>query len=219
MWTDKESRLTLTGGTYTLIQETVIRFQGITLTFSPQLILLGCERVALRPRVQPWPLWVVSWSAYVRPDYRDSALNESHYFWNGANNEHEPIEFHALTGIFERLEIEQKEFRGKPDYKINLHIRADRNYVIQAGYETLFAKGMLHTLSKLPITAFTKPITIAVEPGDTEQVLFCRIYNPVTGQSVFAPYPENTDWQQVTTRAITKIDSAHGRIEKVAHTA
>ena len=141
------------------------------------------------------------------------------YFWNSAKSEHEPIEFHALTGIFERLEIEQKEFRGKPDYKVNLHIRADRNYVIQAGYETLFAKGLLHTLSKLPVTAFIKPITIAVEPGDTDPVLFCRIYNPVTGQSVFAPYPENTDWQQVTSRAITKIDSAHGRIEQVAHTA
>ena len=73
--------------------------------------------------------------------------------------------------------------------------------------------------SKLPITTFTKAITIAVEPGDTEQVLFCRIYNPVTGQSVFAPYSENTDWQQVTSRAIAKIDSAHGRIEQVAHTA
>ena len=141
------------------------------------------------------------------------------YFWNGAKSEHEPIEFHALTGIFERLEIEQKDFRGKPDYKINLHIRADRNYVIQAGYETLFAKGMLYTLSKLPVTAFIKPITIAVEPGDTGQVLFCRVYNPVTGQSVFAPYSENTDWQQVTARAIAKIDSAHGRTEQEAQTA
>ena len=78
---------------------------------------------------------------------------------------------------------------------------------------------MLYTLSKLPITTFTKAITIAVEPGDTDPVLFCRIYNPVTGQSVFAPYPENTDWQKVTARALAKIDSAHGRIEQVAHTA
>ena len=47
------------------------------------------------------------------------------YFWNGAKNEHEPIEYHALKGIVERLEIEEKEFRGKPDLKVNLHIRAD----------------------------------------------------------------------------------------------
>lgn len=136
------------------------------------------------------------------------------YFWNGALNEHEPIEEHALTGIIEKLEIEQKEFRGKPDLKVNLHIRADRTYVIQAGYETLFSKGLLYTLSKLPITAFTQPITLAVEPGDTDQVLFCRIYNPATGQSVYAPYPDPTDWQQVTQRAIAKIDEAHGRVEQ-----
>lgn len=136
------------------------------------------------------------------------------YFWNGALNEHEPIEEHALTGIIEKLEIEQKEFRGKPDLKVNLHIRADRSYVIQAGYETLFSKGLLYTLSKLPITAFTQPITLAVEPGDTDQVLFCRIYNPATGQSVYAPYPDHTDWQQVTQRAIAKIDEAHGRVEQ-----
>lgn len=140
------------------------------------------------------------------------------YFWNGAKNEHEPIAFHALTGLFERLEIEEKEFRGKPDPKVNLHIRADRVYIVQAGYETLFARGLLYTLSKLPINAFTQPMTIAVEPGDTDQVLFCRIYNPATGQAAYAPYAEKTDWQQVTQRAISKINQAHGRVEQPQQT-
>lgn len=117
--------------------------------------------------------------------------------------------FHALTGIVERLEIEEKEFRGKPDYKVNLHIKANRNYVIQSGLETLFAKGLVYTLSKLSSTVFTQPITIAVEPGQTEQVLFCRIYNPVSGQSAYAPYTEPINWQEVTALAIAKIDAAH----------
>ena len=141
------------------------------------------------------------------------------YYWNGAKNEHEPIELNALTGIVERLEIEEKEFRGKPDYKVNLHILADRKYVIQAGLETLFTKGLLYTLSKLPTLAFSQAITIAVEPGETEQVLFCRIYNPSTGQAVYAPYSEDTNWQAVTQRAIAKIDAAHGRIEQTPQTA
>lgn len=131
------------------------------------------------------------------------------YFWNGAKNEHEPIEYTALTGTIEKLEIEEKEFRGKPDPKINLHIRADRLYVIQAGFETLFAKGLLYTLAKLPTEAFRQPITIAVEPGETDQVLFCRIYNPITGNSVYAPYPDEVDWPTVGQRAITKIQKAH----------
>ncbi len=128
------------------------------------------------------------------------------YFWNGAKNEHEPIAHHALTGIVEKLEIETKEFRGKPDLKVNLHLRAERAYIIQAGFETLFAKGLLYTLSKLPAEAFGKAITIAVEPGETDQVLFCRIYNPVTGNSVYAPYPDEVDWQVVADRAMQKIN-------------
>lgn len=132
------------------------------------------------------------------------------YFWNGAKNQHEPIEHHALTGIIEKLEIEVKEFRGRPDPKVNLQVRADRSYVIQSGFDTLFAKGLLYTLAKLPIEAFTKPITIAVEAGETEQVLFCRIYNPLNGHLVYAPYPEEVDWNAVTQRAIDKIQAAHG---------
>lgn len=129
------------------------------------------------------------------------------YFWNGAKNIHEPIEYPALTGLIEKLEIEEKEFRGKPDPKVNLHIRADRAYVIQSGLDTLFAKGLLHTLSKLPIEAFKQPITIAVEAGETDQVLFCRIYNPTTGNAVYAPYPEDTNWDSVIRRAIEKVEA------------
>ncbi len=137
------------------------------------------------------------------------------YFWDGANKKHEPILFQALTGIIEKLEIEQKEYKGKPDYKVNLHIRAERNYVIQSGLETLFAKGLIYTLSKLQVVSFNKPMTIAVEPGDTEQVLFSRVYNPVTGQAVYAPYTEPVNWQNVIARAISKINSAHGRVEQL----
>lgn len=136
------------------------------------------------------------------------------YFWDGANKTHEPILFQALTGIVEKLEVEEKEYRGKPDHKVNIHIRAERNYVIQSGYETLFTKGLVYALSKLPIAAFSQPITIAVEPGDTEQVLFCRIYNPVTGQSVYAPYTEPVNWQHTIARAASKINIAHGRVEQ-----
>ena len=129
------------------------------------------------------------------------------YFWNGGKSVHEPIEHHAITGFIEKLEVEEKEFRGKPDLKVNLHIRADRSYVIQSGQDTLFAKGLLYTLSKLPVEAFKKPITIAVEAGETEQVLFCKIYNPITGNAVYAPYPDDAHWETVTKRAIEKVET------------
>ena len=131
------------------------------------------------------------------------------YFWNNAKNEHEPIEHTALTGWIEKLEIETKEFRGKTESKVNLTLRADKLYVIQSGSDTLFGRGLLHTLAKLPQEAFRHPIMIAVEAGETDQVLFCRLYNPATGKSFFAPYPDDADWNTITQKAITKIQRAH----------
>ena len=136
------------------------------------------------------------------------------YFWDGANKKHEPINLPALTGIIEKLEMEEKEYKGDKELKINLHIRAECNYVIQSGSETMFSKGLVYTLSKLPIAAFTQAITIVVEAGEDEKVLFCRVYNPVTGQVVYAPYTEPVDWQNVIARAASKIKAAHGRVEQ-----
>lgn len=131
------------------------------------------------------------------------------YFWNGGKSAHEPIESHALTGVIDKIELETKEFRGKPDIKVNIHIKADRPYVLQSGLDTLFAKGLLFTLSKLPVEAFQKPIMIAVEAGDTEQVLFPRVYNPANAALVYAPYGEGLDWATVTQKAIDKVAAAH----------
>jgi hypothetical protein len=127
------------------------------------------------------------------------------YFWIGADNKHEPIEHHALTGEIVKLDIETKEFRGKPDPKVNLTVKADRTYIIQAGFDTLFAKGLLYSLASNKMPNFDGLWTIAVEPGETEQVLFCRIYDPVTGESVYAPYPDDVDWPAVAAKAQAKL--------------
>jgi hypothetical protein len=131
------------------------------------------------------------------------------YFWNAAKNEHEPIEQTAITGHLEKLELEEKKFRNKSELKINLTVRAERPYVIQAGFDTLFGRGLLHALDKLPAEALRHPIMIAVEPGETDQVLFCKIYNPVSGKSFFAPQPEDPDWQATAQKVITKLQRAH----------
>ena len=132
------------------------------------------------------------------------------YFWDGGKSVHEPIEQHAITGVIDKIEIETKEFRGKSDPKLNISIKADKPYVIQAGIDTMFAKGLIFTLSKLPVEAFKKPIMIAVEAGDTEQVLFAKVYNPATGSLVYAPYGDGViDWPAVTQKAIDKVSAAH----------
>lgn len=70
--------------------------------------------------------------------------------------------------------------------------------MIESGCETMFSKGLLYAISKLPIQAFKQAITIAVEPGEDKKVSFCRIYNLVTGQGVYAPHtPCPVNWQDV----------------------
>jgi 3',5'-cyclic AMP phosphodiesterase CpdA len=132
------------------------------------------------------------------------------YFWDGGKSVHEPIGTSAITGFVEKVEIEDKEFRGKKDPKFNVYIRvSDRSYVIQSGAETLFAKGLMFTLSKLPVEAFAKPIMIAVDAGETDQVLFARVYNPTTGALVFAPYGDDVNWGDVFVKLQNKLGAKH----------
>lgn len=134
------------------------------------------------------------------------------YFWNGARGEHEPIESNALTGIVDRLVIDEKTFKGKVERKLNLHVDADRHYVIQTGFKTQFAQGLLYALSELPVNALSRAITIGVEAGESDEVLFCRVTSPRTGKRFYAQYKaEEIDWEALAQRAIANIDRAHGR--------
>lgn len=98
------------------------------------------------------------------------------YFWDGAKNTHEPIARQAITGYITNIAIEVKEFRGKDDPKLNISIKADRPYCLQVGIDTEVGKSLIYTLAHIPGDDFALPLTIAVEAGETEQVLFARVY-------------------------------------------
>jgi hypothetical protein len=105
------------------------------------------------------------------------------YMWSSNDNAPIQIEHDALTGTIVKLEIEDKDFRGKLDPKVNLTIQADRTYIIQSGLETEFTKGLLQALDMADLSGVT---TIAVEAGGTDTVLFCRVYNS-EGRSYYNP--------------------------------
>jgi hypothetical protein len=124
------------------------------------------------------------------------------YFWKGAENKHEPIAHESITGYLTKIEIESKDFRGKPDPKINLWMRCDRSYKIQVGLETLTAKSLLSSLTK--VEDFSQPITIAPEPGDTDQVCFARV--AIDGDEIiYAPYAEDADWPAILQTLIDRL--------------
>lgn len=70
----------------------------------------------------------------------------------------------------------------------------ERPHGIQSSCKTYLTKGLLYMLSKLPSVALTQPLRITVEAGGSEYVLFCRLYDPVMGKALHAPFAEHTDW-------------------------
>jgi hypothetical protein len=124
------------------------------------------------------------------------------YFWNGAKSIHEPIEHGSITAYLTKIELTEKEFRGKPDTKIDLHLKADRAYKIQVGIDTLTAKSLLSALTK--VEDFSQPITIAPEPGDTDQVCFARV-SIDGGEIIYAPYADDADWPAILQALIDRL--------------
>lgn len=118
-----------------------------------------------------------------------------------------PIEFNSLTGYVEKLEFKQVERRGKETWKVHLHIRADRLYVIESGYDSNFSKSLICALAILTPEQAKSLITVEVQAADqSEEVLFCRVY--AAKEYVFAPWDESTDFKTVARRAMAKVNSS-----------
>jgi hypothetical protein len=128
------------------------------------------------------------------------------WYWLNDAREVMPIPQTALTCLIEKLEFKQVERRGKDTWKIHLHVRADRRYILEAGYDSNFSKSLLSALSVMTPPQLQQPVTIEVQAADSDEVLFCRVY--VNGELVFAPWDETTAWKVVAKRAIANVDAA-----------
>jgi hypothetical protein len=79
-----------------------------------------------------------------------------------------------FTGFVKGLDIKESEYKGKPVHKVRLRMDANAPYVFEAGLETEFGKGLISSLTE--INNFSEPITIAPQAGESESVLFCRMF-------------------------------------------
>jgi phage pi2 protein 07 len=133
------------------------------------------------------------------------------WYWLNDAREVVPIPQTALTCLIDKLEFKQVERRGKDTWKIHLHVRADRRYILEAGYDSNFSKSLLSALSVMTPQQLQQPITIELQAAEADGVLFCRVY--ANGELVFAPWDESTTWKVVAKRAIANVELAsNGRL-------
>ena len=134
--------------------------------------------------------------------------NHCLWYWLNDGREVVPIPQSALTCYVEKLEFRQVERRGKDTWKTHLHVRGDRRYILEAGYDSNFSKSLLAALATLSTDQLQQPVTIEVQAADADEVLFCRVY--ANGDLVFAPWDEQTDWRFIAKRAIANVEAANG---------
>lgn len=98
-----------------------------------------------------------------------------------------PVKEDSLTGYIYNMVIVPKTFKNQVNYKLDVHINADRRYVIRTGAGTTFSRGLLLSLKKLVADkgpeVFQSPITISVSQGD-EKSVFCGVYDPVSREKI-----------------------------------
>lgn len=124
------------------------------------------------------------------------------FTWDSINEIAVPIEQQAITGYLHSIEVIQTEYKNKPLYKLNIHLLADRKYILEAGIETLFSKSVLSAISKLTPQQI-KQQTITFQPRQSQQeekVLFCSVY--IGDELVKGEFNNETDFKPIIVRVM-----------------
>ena len=118
--------------------------------------------------------------------YLDS---NGYYFWDHKDKKPIPIAEKGFRGYLTGLELKDKTFRGKTSTKLGIAISTeDKDYVIQTGITSWFAKTILIRLNDLPVAAFQKPITIGIQHSKSKS----RVVFGTTRPKI--KLPENYDY-------------------------
>ncbi|MCC5667245.1 hypothetical protein LC653_26000 [Nostoc sp. CHAB 5784] len=127
----------------------------------------------------------LGFGAVPKPQYVFVSKESDHCWYMLSDDTRQiPIYERALTGVITGIEVNKKvETSHGETEKIDLHILADKPYVIRSGSESYFSKSLLLSLDALTSEQLHHPLTIAVSPGD-KTIVFCTIYNPVTSRAV-----------------------------------
>lgn len=103
------------------------------------------------------------------------------HVWDGKKQI--PVKERSLTGVLSNIRLKLgPEFRGKKPVKIQLRVdTGSQPYVLQAGVETTFARGMLLSLDM--VDDLSRPLMFVVANGG-EKVVFARLHLAPSGERV-----------------------------------
>ena len=103
------------------------------------------------------------------------------YLWYTRDNDiNTGIPERSLRGTIMGFAWETVERKERPTTKVRLRIKADRDYVLEAGLDSNAGQSLVKSLYALRKTE--KPIVLSVSPGTSESVMFVGI--SVDGQRV-----------------------------------
>lgn len=122
--------------------------------------------------------------------------------WYTLDKDDQPVELSlpALTGYLQSLEFIQREYKGKTTCKLRFKMLAHRPCTLEAGAESVFAKGFLSAISTLtPEQLREHPITIEAIPADDDKVLFCNVW--LGAQKASQKWDEQTEWRAIAKKA------------------
>lgn len=103
------------------------------------------------------------------------------HMWDGKKQI--PVKDRSLTGVLSNIRLKLgPEFKGKRPVKIQLRIDAgSQPYVLQAGVETTFTRGMLLALDM--VDDISQPLMFVVANGG-EKVVFARLHLAANAERV-----------------------------------
>lgn len=105
------------------------------------------------------------------------------YLWYFYDDGQIPIREKGLTGRITKLKLTPKEFKNKWEYKLDVTVMADKEYVIRSGSTTSFSKGLVAKLST--IENLDTLFCIEPRPGNSDKVIFCNLHDLGEGKQVF----------------------------------
>lgn len=108
------------------------------------------------------------------------------YFWDHATGKQIAIEHNSITGYIKNVYVTKHEWQGRPNYKLNIRLSADKEYCIRSGISTLFSRGILLALNSLPAGSLVEPLTVSAKPGQNN-VVFGNLFR-LDGSRVFVEW-------------------------------